>query len=238
MDVFGEAIEDHYEGKKAVVKITRDGGYTDPHNVDTYFRSYRDFDLWEKRALRYVRGRILDVGVGPGRVALYLQRKGFRVTGIDCSKTVVEVAEKRGVKDCRLMDARRLSFRPGSFDTILMFGNNFGIAGSKKRTKKMLRNLHRITSRKGRIIVASIVPGAHLEEHRPYLQRNLERGRDIGLVTLVFEYKGEEGRPFDLLLVSPVEMMQLCHETGWKIVDVIMGDSKTDHYIAIAEKAR
>ena len=237
MDIFGDAVKDYYEGKKVKVIIRRDDGFVDPFSPRTYFRSYQDFDLCEKRALKHVKGRVLDVGCGPGRVSLYLQRKGFNVTGIDCSETTADVARKRGVKDCRVMDVRKLQFEAGSFDTVVMFGNNFGICGTRKKTKRMLRDLHRITSNKGRIIAHTMAPGVDREVHRSYLQWNLERGRDIGQVTLAFEYKGERGVPFDELFVAPVEMMQLCWETGWKIVDTIIDGPVSRGYIAIAEKA-
>ena len=237
MDIFGEANRDYLDGKKVEVTIVRDDGYKDPFSPATYFRSYRDFALNEKRALRYVRGKVLDVGCGPGRISLYLQRKGVKVTGIDCSEATIKVAQERGVEDCRLMDVGRLQFKPSSFDTVLMLGNNFGIAGSKRKTRRMLRSIHRITTKKGRIIAQTIIPGGFQERHLSYVQWNLERGRDPGLVTLVFEYKGKKGKPWDFLLVSPVEMMQLCNETGWKVKHIIPGDLERGDYIAIAEKA-
>lgn len=236
MDVFGDAMKDYYEGKKVNVTIRRDDGYVDPFSPETYFRSYPDFDLYEKRALKHVKGRVLDIGCGPGRIALYLQRKAFKITGIDCSEATIDVAKMRGVKDCRLMDATKLQFKPGTFGTVLMFGNNFGIAGSKKKTRRMLRDLHRITTKNGRIIAQTITPGGHRKHHRDYVQWNLERGRDIGLVTLVFEYKGRKGKPWDFLLVSPGEMMELCHETGWKVKDILYGDPEIGNYIGIIEK--
>jgi hypothetical protein len=65
----------------------------------------------------------------------------------------------------------------------------------------------------------------------------LERGRDIGQVSLVFEYKGEKGKPFDLLLVSPIEMMELCEETSWELKDVFLGDRERGDFIALLEKS-
>jgi len=237
MDIFGEVVKDYHQGKEAVVTIIRDDGYTDDDSAEGYFRSYEDFHPFEKEALKLVKGRVLDVGCGPGRVALHLQSKGFEVTGIDRSEMIVQVAKERGLKDCRLMDAKELSFKDEIFDTVLMMGNNFGIVGSKNKTMKLLKDLHQITSKWGRLLAHSIIPGAHMSKHRPYLKWNLERGRDIGLIRLVFEYKGQKGKPFDLLLVSPIEMMELCEDTGWELKDVFLGEWERGDFIALLEKA-
>ena len=53
--------------------------------------------------MRHVRGRLLDVGVGSGRVALHLQESGHEVLGIDISPLAVEVARRRGVEDARVL---------------------------------------------------------------------------------------------------------------------------------------
>jgi hypothetical protein len=37
-------------------------------------------------------------------------------------------------------------------------------------------------------------------------------------VTLRIHYRGKVGGWWDLLLVTPAEMKQLCDETGWKIL--------------------
>jgi 2-polyprenyl-3-methyl-5-hydroxy-6-metoxy-1,4-benzoquinol methylase len=69
-----------------------------------------------------MRGRtVIDVGTGTGRAALALARSGVRVTGIDASAEMLEVARRRaeaeGVAlDLALGDAHALQFADRSFD--------------------------------------------------------------------------------------------------------------------------
>lgn len=53
-------------------------------------------------------GTTLEVGSGTGADAVYLARRGFEVTGVDCSPLAVERARSRGDGECgRLLRARR-----------------------------------------------------------------------------------------------------------------------------------
>jgi len=64
---------------------------------------------------------------------LYLQEKGFDVTGIDVSPLAVEVCRLRGLKKVQNLPITKVTSELGVFDTIVMFGNNFGLFGSFKR---------------------------------------------------------------------------------------------------------
>lgn len=64
-------------------------------------------------------GRILDIGCGPGGDADYFTTKGFRVTGIDFSEKLLEIAKKRVPQvTFYKQDFRRLGFSQVSFDGI------------------------------------------------------------------------------------------------------------------------
>src|SRR5439155_25169192 len=97
------------------------------------FSPFRRWPKAERAAMRYVRGRVLDVGCGAGRVALHLQERGHDVVGIDLSPGAVEVARRRGAKDVRELAITRVGPKLGLFDTIVMFGNNFGLMGGRRR---------------------------------------------------------------------------------------------------------
>ena len=220
-DPFGKALMAYQRGEKLLLLIRRDDGYVDEDTLEGYFKEHNDWLEVEKRALRWVKGRVLDVGCGPGRHLLWLQESGFTVTGIDVSPLAVEVARIRGARDCRIMDARDIMFPPSSFETILMMGNNFGIAGDVEETREMLRAFHRITTDEGCIIATSIDP---LETDRPshlaYHERNRQMGRPPGLVTLRLEFMGEVSPWFNLLLAMPEEMAEIAEASGWQLDEI------------------
>lgn len=65
---------------------------------------------------------ILDIGTGPGFFALILSKKGHKVTGIDCSKEMIEIAKKNCEStecDFYVMDSHKLDFKEDSFDMII-----------------------------------------------------------------------------------------------------------------------
>src|SRR4029453_773903 len=101
---FGAMLIDAVEGRASEQEIIeRDDGFFDTSTIDYYLAPFRRWDAVERRALRYVRGRVLDVGCGAGRVALELQARGREVVAIDSSPGAVEVTRRRGVRDVRLM---------------------------------------------------------------------------------------------------------------------------------------
>jgi hypothetical protein len=57
----------------------------------------------------------------------------------------LEVSRLRGVRNCRLMDVRALDFPEAFFDTVVMYGNNFGIGGGVEETRVVLQGLNRMT---------------------------------------------------------------------------------------------
>jgi SAM-dependent methyltransferase len=63
---------------------------------------------------------ILEAGVGTGRIAVPLQRRGFRLFGVDLARGMLSKARAKGVQDLVLADANHLPLRDGEFDAALM----------------------------------------------------------------------------------------------------------------------
>jgi SAM-dependent methyltransferase len=236
-DLFAEALWQFYRTGRADYWNERDDGYRRREDIGWYFTTYRDFLPIEKSALKFVRGRVLDVGCGAGRHSLYLQRRGLKVTAIDISPRIVELARERGVQDARVVDAsRRLPFRNGEFDTVILFGNNLGIAGTVLKFRKMLREFHRVTSPRGRIIATTRQPSTMNPQHRSYLRQNIARGRALGQIRLRSLCNGKSGAWFDLLLLAPTDLMQIAAKEGWELKHVFPLENFETGYAVVMEK--
>ena len=48
--------------------------------------------------------RILEVGIGTGRIAVPLQQRGFEIVGVDFSKGMLMKARKKGIEDLVMGD--------------------------------------------------------------------------------------------------------------------------------------
>ena len=119
----------YYREEDAKYVIERDDGLRETMSGGEYFKEYDEWPRYERESIVEARGTALDVGCGAGRAALWLQRRGLEVISIDNSPLALRVVALRGIKNYSLMDARKLEFPASYFDTIIMFGNNFGIAG-------------------------------------------------------------------------------------------------------------
>jgi SAM-dependent methyltransferase len=214
---------DFLEGQDALELVERDDGLIAPSGGPAvYFSEPTAWSPQVKEALERARGRVLDVGCGAGRIALYLQESGLEVVGVDISPGAVEVARRRGVRDARVMAVTELGQALGRFDTVVMMGNNFGLFGNRKRARWLLRRFHRLTTESGRIIAESVDPYDTEEEiHLAYHRRNRERGRMSGQVRIRVRYGRLRTPWFDYLLVSEEEMRALVDGTGWRIEEVL-----------------
>jgi SAM-dependent methyltransferase len=226
-DAFGQMLLD---GAGTEI-IERDDGFIDTAKL-AYFAPVTQWPAVERRGLRWVRGRVLDAGVGAGRAALELQRRGRSVVGIDVSPGAVEVARARGVRDVRLLAFEEVDESIGHFDTVVMFGNNFGLFGSPGKARRLLRRLRPLADR---IVAASNDPYATEDPaHLAYQARNRKRGRMPGQLRLRVRYRDLVDPWFDYLIVSPEEMATLVEGTQWRIRRMLRV-SGSGYYVAVLE---
>lgn len=235
-DAFGHEIYDHYTGKDSYEIVERDDGFFSlSPGPGLYFLDYEEWPECEQKAIKYVQGRVLDVGCGAGRHSLYLQGRGFDLLGVDVSPLAIEVCKARGVQKTRVLSVTQISHQLGVFDTILMLGNNFALVGNVKRARWLLKRFHRMTSEAGRIIAQTRDPyQTDLPEHLEYHTRNRERGRMSGEARIRVRYKRYVTPWIDFLMVSKDEMKTILEGTNWKVRDFIAGQQGV--YVAIIEK--
>ena len=238
-DAYGREIWAFLNGSGDPYEIVeRDDGYiTAALSTSRYFSEFRKWPERQRQGIRFLPGdRTIDVGCGAGRVALYLQNHGYQVTAIDNSPLAIKTARRRGVRDARLLPFQNIGrLRPNQFDGVVMFGNNFGLFGSYTKSKRLLRELHRITTKRAVLIAESVDPYMTSEAaHRKYHNVNRQRGRMAGQIRIRVRFRECVGPWFDYLLVAPAEMEQIFDGTGWKAERFIRDDGPA--YVAVVEK--
>ena len=218
-DALGQALYAPHGGGHVYELVERDDGYLDlSGGPDAYTAPYRDWADCEKRAIKHARGRVLDIGCGAGRHAIYLQERGLDVLGIDVSPLALKVAKRRGLRKTRLLPITKVSRRLGTFDTILLLGNNFGLLANRARARWLLRRFKAVMPPDGRIIASSLdIYQSGDKVHRAYHRANRRRGRMGGQIRMRLRYREYATPYFDYLMVSLKEMERIVAGTGWAI---------------------
>ena len=237
-DAYGAMILAALDGRASPEIVERDDGFFQAANFhETYLAPFRRWPAHNRRAMRFVRGRVLDVGCGAGRVCLHLQQRGLEVVGIDNSPGAVEVCRRRGVRDVRLCPIEDVDKSLGVFDTIVMLGNNFGLFASRAKARRLLRRFHGLTSDRGRIVAETRdIYGTDDPVHLAYHELNRRRGRLPGQIRVRVRYRLLKTPWFDYLMVSPDELEDLLANTGWRLALTIESIVSDDVYIAVIEK--
>jgi len=110
-------------------------------------RTVIDLDVWssaaspdERRLLREVRGPVIDIGCGPGRLVEALRSGGVEVLGIDAAPSAVACARAHGreVEQLSVFDPLPAE---GAWSTALLFDGNIGIGGDPARLLTRVREL-------------------------------------------------------------------------------------------------
>lgn len=218
-DALGQALYAPHGGRHAYELVERDDGYLDlSGGPDAYTAPFRDWADCEKRAIKHAQGRVLDIGCGAGRHAVYLQERGHDVLGIDISPLALKVAKLRGLRKTRLLPITKVSRRLGTFDTILLLGNNFGLLANQARARWLLRRFKAVMPRDGRIIASSLdIYQSGDKVHLAYQRANRRRGRMGGQIRMRLRYREYATPYFDYLMVSLKEMEKIVDGTGWAI---------------------
>jgi len=229
---------DHFHGKDTWEIVERDDGFfMIGAGPDLYFAPFEEWREPEQKAMSHVRGRVLDIGCGAGRVALHLQGVGHEVVGIDISPAAVETCRLRGVVDARVMSLEEVDSSVGTFDTVVMLGGNLGLLGDQERGRRILTRLDGSTSNDALIIGASRDrTGSTDPDIVDYFSKNLAEGRLSGQGRIRIRYRRYVTPWFDFLRMTVDELRRLVAGTGWRLQETIRSDDTL--YVAVLEKDR
>jgi SAM-dependent methyltransferase len=237
-DAYGQAMLDHFHGKEAWEVVERDDGFfMIGAGPDLYFAPFEQWRETEQKAMDHVRGRVLDIGCGAGRVALHLEALGHEVVGIDLSPAAIETCRLRGVTDARVVSIDDVDSSLGTFDTIVMLGGNLGLLGNQERGRRILTKLADTTSDDALLLGASRDrTGSTDPDFIDYFSKNLKQGRISGQGRIRIRYRKHVTPWFDFLRMTVDELRALLTGTGWRLQEIIQSDDTL--YVAVLEKDR
>jgi SAM-dependent methyltransferase len=237
-DAFGRALLDWVEGGTEPEVHEREDGWIEVGaGPELYLAAYEQWPVTERRAMRLVRGRAVDVGCGAGRVALHLQEEGVDVVATDASPLAVRAARRRGVRRVHCLSAEELDGQLQRFDTVLLMGNNTGIFGTPSRLRTCLSIWSLRLGPEARILAESASPsGGGVPTLDPaYRRANRRRGRMPGQLRLRTRYHGAATPWFWWLYVSPAELRGVVKGTGWRVATVL-SSTADEPFVALLVK--
>lgn len=217
MDIWGRIYRDQWEGAPHPHVIERNDGREDTFDTAAHYFEAPRFPA-EKEALARLSGPVLDVAAGPGSYAIYLQNHDLSVVAVDVSPLAVRIAGMRGCLDARVMDLRNLTFEPGSFGSIVSMGNSFGAHQDPDSLPAYMRRLRDLVEDGGVLVTSTIDPlDTDDPGHLAYHERNRERGRPPGLLSVRVGYREQLTDWFHLWLTTRDEIEDIASSSGWAL---------------------
>jgi ubiquinone/menaquinone biosynthesis C-methylase UbiE len=133
---------------------------------------------------------VLEVAPGPGYFAVELAKLGeFRITGLDISKTFVEIATENALKagakiHFRLGNASAMPFADESFDFVYCSAafKNFA------EPVKALDEIYRVLRSMGEAMIGDLRKDVSLEEINSYVKQSGRKWFDAWLTKLAFRH--------------------------------------------------
>ncbi len=114
----------------------------DEQTINTYNELAKEYDqettdFWDRfprtifdKFIELAKGKILDVGSGPGRDGLILQKAGLDVICLDASEAMVKISTERGLNSV-VGDFNNLPFEDKSFDGVWAYTSLLHVPKSK-----------------------------------------------------------------------------------------------------------
>jgi len=217
--------------------VERDDGFIDAKgHLRGYFSTHAEWGRLDHEAIDRIKGRVLDVGAGAGRVSLELAARGFDVLALDPSPGAIEVCRRRGVASTFLGTVSELRARGTTpFDRVVMLGNNLALLGSVDHARKLLADLHAITAPGARILGSCLDPyRTTIEEHLTYHAHNRACGRLGGQVRIRVRHRRLATPWFEYSFLSIEELTKLLDGSGWSLEHV---EHEGPFYLAVLDRA-
>ena len=244
-DAFGNNMKDCYEsgnyGSGYEIVERDDGQFTLNGDSNSYFEGFEDWSDLQKNASEKVEGTVLDIGCGAGKHSLYLQEKGFDVYAMDNSPLAIDICQRQGIKNTILCDVNHFEkFNEDiKFDSILFWGNNFGLLQNATFFNYFLNLLEKHSHKGTKIFLESMNPhslGFEEVETVDYIKHNLRQKKMGGQMHVRIRYKQYVTPWNDYVFASIEELKKLLKNTNWEIDETFEAPADNQYMAIIKQK--
>ncbi len=136
--------------------------YADKYEKEIFTQgTLGEVDFIEKEINKDKNCEILDIGCGTGRHAIELAKRGYNVTGIDLSESMIKKARENAKKynldvDFQIADARKLNFED-QFDLVVMMCEGaFPLMETDEMNFEILKNASKALNKNGKLIFTTL----------------------------------------------------------------------------------
>jgi len=177
---------------------------------------------------------VLDLACGKGRHSIFLNKKGFRVTGVDLSSNSIQAAKKskNASLDFLVKDMRE-SFAENKYDAIFNLFTSFGYFSSTSENLKVLNNIEKMLTEKGVFVIdfmntTKVINGLIPKEEKLidgttfHISRRVENGNILKQIDFS-DNKKDYSFQEKVQALSITDFKELIANTNLKI-DFIFGD--------------
>ncbi|HLW29992.1 MAG TPA: methyltransferase domain-containing protein [Brumimicrobium sp.] len=183
--------------------------------IDILFRNFDSFPKLEVTAMKYCKGKILEVGAAAGPHAKYLVKQGFDVSTVEISE-IAHNYMKENIPEATHYLTDILEFNTGKYDTILLLMNGIGMAGTYKKMTHFLKHLSTLLAPGGSIICDSSDVQNVFEDDEGGLWVDLNSDY-YGEFKFNMKYKDSESGWFNWVYIDFKNLEKSANEAGLKI---------------------
>jgi SAM-dependent methyltransferase len=189
-----------------------------------------------------VRAKFLDVACGKGRHSIYLNKKGFDVTGIDLSEQNIQRANESSNEHIRFFQHDMREPFEGEFDVVVNLFTSFGYFENDQDNQVSIQRMAESTVEGGRVVIdfmntKKIIMGLIPDERKVidgiefHIQRELKDGRIVKHISFKTDGKTHQYSEYVRALTLD-DFYVYFQRAGLKILD-IFGDYELNDYNAI-----
>jgi SAM-dependent methyltransferase len=218
--------------------VSRAGAYATLEFANTYYLAYRDLPAI---LAEHVTGtRALDFGCGTGRSTRFLQKLGFKVTGIDVSEDMLRIA--RSVDpfgDYRLLPGDNFDeLEVGGFDLALSAFTFDNIPGPMKT--RIFRDLGKLLTPTGTIVSIVSSPEIYAHEWASFTTKDFPENAAAcsGDVVRIIVTDHQDRRPVEDILWTDESYLAVYREAGLRVIQVLKPLAKGDEPYAWVNETR